>query len=333
MPAPKPLTSGSRRDPLNASRLDAVDPAPPETLEEISSPSMGRRVLGFSIGLVLLGVALWVVLANRETVANAFNEAAHAPRWLLVAAIILPIAHWHLTSVVFWLVTRRFGVVRFGEMHLLIGAAGLLNYLPLRPGLFGRIAYHKRVNNIRVKDAVRVTVVCAVLAGIANGLALAVALAAFDLGTTMAWAMVVSPVVVIGAAGFALTLWTKSSFSRSSSLTLALAARYMDTIVWIVRYAVAFELIGRPISPMQATVFAAAAQLAMMVPFVGNGLGVREWAIGLTLPLMEKDAAKTVGLTADLLNRAAEILSAVPIGLVCMAVLARQRHQRKVESR
>ena len=294
---------------------------------------MGRRLLGFTVGVVLLGVAVWVVLANRETVAHAFEAAASAPRWLIAAAVVLPIAHWHLTSVVFWLATRRFGVVRFGEMHLLIGAAGLLNYLPLRPGLFGRIAYHKRVNKIPVKDAVRVTVVCAVLAGIANGLALTVALAAYEASEALAWAIVVSPVVVIGGAGLVLTLWTKTPFSRSSSLTLALAARYADTIVWIVRYAVAFELIGRPISPMQATVFAAAAQLAMMVPFVGNGLGVREWAIGLSLPLMDKDAARTVGLTADLLNRAAEVLSAVPIGLVCMAVLARQRHQRKVESR
>ncbi len=294
---------------------------------------MGRRLLGFTVGVVLLGVAVWVVLANRETVAHAFEAAARAPWWLIAAAVVLPIAHWHLTSVVFWLVTRRFGVVRFGEMHLLIGAAGLLNYLPLRPGLFGRIAYHKRVNNIRVKDAVRVTVVCAVLAAIANGLALAVALAAYEASEALAWAIVVSPVVVIGAVGLGLSLWTKTMFSRSAALTLALGARYADTIVWIVRYAVAFELIGRPITPMQATVFAAAAQLAMMVPFVGNGLGVREWAIGLSLPLMDKDAARTVGLTADLLNRAAEVLSAVPIGLVCMAVLAKQRHQRKVDAR
>jgi hypothetical protein len=306
-----------------------VDLEKPDALEEVSSASIWKRVLGFIVGVGLLGVALWVVFANRETVVSAFDEAAHAPRWLVVAAVLLPIAHWHLTSVVFWLVTRRFGMVRFGEMHLLIGAAGLLNYLPLRPGLFGRIAYHKRVNNIGVKDAVRVTVVCAVLAGIANGLALAVGLAGFELAAGKAWAIVVAPVFVIVGVGVGLSIWSGSIFTRSASLTLALGARYADTLVWIVRYAVAFALIGRPITPMQATVFAAAAQLAMMMPLVGNGLGVREWAIGLSLPLMEKDAARTVGLTADLLNRAAEVLSAVPIGIVCMVVLARERRKRK----
>jgi len=306
-----------------------VDLDKPDALEEGTPFSIWKRVLGFCVGFGLLGVALWVVLANRETVVGAFGQAAHAPLWLVVLAVVLPIAHWHLTSVVFWLVTRRFGMVRFGEMHLIIGAASLLNYLPLRPGLFGRIAYHKRVNGIRVKDAVRVTVVCGVLAGVANGLALGVALAGYEADTILAWAIVTSPVIVIVGAGIGLSIWSGSIFTRSASMTLALGARYADALVWIVRYAVAFALIGRPITPMQATVFAAAAQLAMMVPFVGNGLGVREWAIGLSLPLMEKDAAKTVGLTADLLNRAVEILSAVPIGLVCLAVLARERRKRR----
>jgi uncharacterized membrane protein YbhN (UPF0104 family) len=149
------------------------------------------------------------------------------------------------------------------------------------------------------------------------------------LAASKAWAIVVAPVFVIVGVGVGLSIWSGSIFTRSASLTLALGARYADTLVWIVRYAVAFALIGRPITPMQATVFAAAAQLAMMMPLVGNGLGVREWAIGLSLPLMEKDAARTVGLTADLLNRAAEVLSAVPIGIVCMVVLARERRKRK----
>ena len=163
-------------------------------------------------------------------------------------------------------------------------------------------------------------------------LALVVAFAAFDVGVWLAWVLVVSPVIVFGGVGLGLAGARRSIHAPPASLVLAFAVRYLDTVVWIVRYAVAFSLIGHPISPIQATVFAAAAQLAMLVPFVGNGLGVREWGIGLTLPLLEREAASAIGLTADLLNRAVEVMSAVPIGLICLGVLARQRHQRRVNA-
>jgi hypothetical protein len=56
---------------------------------------------------------------------------------------------------------------------------------------------------------------------------------------------------------------------------------------------------------------------------------VREWGVGLAFPLFQRDAARAIGLTGDLLNRSAEVLTAVPVGLVCMAILARQRRARK----
>lgn len=287
-----------------------------------------RRILGFAIGVALLGIAVWVVSSNRATFSGALDAVANAPRILLVAAIILPFAHWHCTSVVFWLLTRRYGLVRFGEMHLLIGAAALLNLMPMRPGMFGRIAYHKRVNGIRVRDAIRVTVLCMILTAVVNTLAVAVALAAYNAAPFYAWLALACPAVLLGAVGCAIASAKGGVFEPRAAVVLATAVRYVDTLVWIARYAIGFALIGHPISPAYAAIFAGAAQLAMLVPFVGSGLGVREWGIGLTLPLLDRTAAKALGLTADLLNRAAEILMAVPLGLVCLALLARRGGMR-----
>ena len=62
------------------------------------------------------------------------------------------------------------------------------------------------------------------------------------------------------------------------------------------------------------------ADIALLVPFVGNGLGVREWAVGLTA---SRQVAAAVGLTADLVNRAAELIVAIPLGLAAWVWLTR----------
>jgi len=296
----------------------------PEIPIESPPASAWRRALGFAVGIALLAVAVWVVYSNSDTFTGALQAVRDAPRLLILAAVVLPFAHWHCTSIVFWLLSRRYGLVRFGEMHLLIGAAALLNLMPMRPGMFGRIAYHKRVNGIRVQDAIKVTVLCMVLTAIVNALALLVALAAYRAAPVYAWLALATPAVLLAAAGFARAAAKGGVFQPAAAVLLATAARYLDTLVWIARYAIGFSLIGHPISPVHAAIFAGAAQLAMLVPFVGSGLGVREWGIGLTLPLLDRNAAKALGLTADLLNRAAEVLTAVPLGLVCLALLARR---------
>ena len=296
----------------------------PDIQIESPPPNPWRRAAGFIVGVALLGVAVWAVYANSGTFSAAADAVADAPRLLILAAIVLPFAHWHCTSIVFWLLSRRYGLVRFGEMHLLIGAAALLNLMPMRPGMFGRIAYHKRVNGIRVQDAIKVTVLCMVLTAIVNTLALLVALASYRASPFFAWAALAAPALLLAAAGFARAAAKAGVFEPAAAVLLASAVRYLDTLVWITRYAIGFSLIGHPISPVNAAIFAGAAQLAMLVPFVGSGLGVREWGIGLTLPFLDKGAARALGLTADLLNRAAEVLMAVPLGLVCLALLARR---------
>lgn len=324
--------SGSRRRASVRNRLVCVVPVPLETEVGSSRHGVLRRVAGFVVGIALLGVAVWVVVSNHGAVSTAIDSAGDASWMLIVAAVVLPLVHWHCTSVVFWLMMRRFGMVRLGEMHLLIGSAGLLNYLPMRPGMFGRLAYHKSVNRIRVHDSVRVTIECTVLTAVANGVAIVAALVSFHADPLMAWVTVGSPLVVMVVAGLWLTSRVGSVFAPPSSYVWALAVRYVDTLAWIWRYAIAFAIIGHPISATQASVFAGAAQLAMMVPFVGNGLGVREWGIGLAFPFFQQDAARAIGLTGDLLNRATEVLTAVPIGLVCMAILARQHRSSKAGS-
>jgi ABC-type phosphate transport system permease subunit len=75
------------------------------------------------------------------------------------------------------------------------------------------------------------------------------------------------------------------------------------------------------------------------VPLAPNGIGVRTWAVGLTIVLLHTlglpteadpdarahDLAWNVALTADLVLLAVELVVAVPLGLASSAYLAKRR--------
>jgi hypothetical protein len=110
-------------------------------------------------------------------------------------------------------------------------------------------------------------------------------------------------------------------------LALAGAVRYVDLLLTAIRYVAAFSLLGLPIDARAAMGFACISALASMIPVFGSGLGVREWAVGLCSPILTANQL-TLGLTADLLNRAAEIVVVAVAGLIGLAMLARLRARR-----
>jgi uncharacterized membrane protein YbhN (UPF0104 family) len=307
-----------------------------------------RSIVGFTVGLLLLLAAVRAVVTQGAGAQNAWASIRSAPPHLIALALLLPAANWLIVSLSFWLVMRRYGPVGPAEMARLIGAAWLLNYLPLRPGMLGRVAYHRAVNQISIADSIRGLII-----GMACGLAavaavLAVAFAVPRGASTIAWTVALASPPALLLIWFAITalqsrqapaqpapvqspsdLHPLSTF-HASWLPLNLLLRYADMLVWLCRYAVVFALVGRPLSIGAAAAITGVSQLAMCVPFVGNGLGLREWAVGLTaahLPtgLTTPDALTTVGLAAELVNRTAELAIALPVGLISYAQLLRAR--------
>jgi len=262
---------------------------------------------------------------------HAVDAARDASWWLIVLAIALPCINWLHMSVIFWLLTRRRapGRVVLGEMTALIGSAWLLNYIPMRPGLFGRIALHRSVHNIPVRDSTLVLIENIACGGVAIVLALVGVLAmrqtqpqwhAATLGSTL----LLPPVFLSLALTGAWRTWSVATLLRA-----------MDLIAWSARYAVAAAITGNPVSISEAVALAVVSQIAMLVPLAGNGLGLREWAIGFTaasLPaawsLNAQGMSSETGLLVDLMNRAAELAAAIPVGLVCGLVVARRLTRR-----
>lgn len=291
------------------------------------TPEGGRRSrprwlawAGFALGLGLLAGAVWVLFRQPQTVDDLRARLSDAPWWAVGFLLLSPLLNWSLVSTSMWMLLRRHGRLGLGEMHALVGSAWLLNHLPLRPGLVGRVGYHKMVNGIRVRDAVEATFWSLGLAGVAGLMALGLALAApGGVGLPTAGAMLAGPVVVVG--GFAL-LARAVGRTGSAWMLGALAVRYADMGAWAARYAVGFWVMGLEPAPMDILAVTAVSQVAQLIPTFGGGLGIREWFVGLVAGGMGLDFDSA--LAADLINRAAETLMVLPVGLVCGTLVARR---------
>lgn len=308
------------------------------TLSTTPYAALRRRVLPWLqvLGLLLLIVAVYLVVRQKDLLNNAWASLKAAPTWQIAAVIALPLANWLIVTLLFQALTNHCAKVRLGEMAALIGSAWLLNIIPGRPGLMGRVAYHTLVNRMTVKDCVKVIVM-----GIgANALAVAMALlliGATTLGASMLPAELATEykprLLIFGAAATQAMLLSAAWIQRSMRpvsvgpmtpwrFTFAVAMRYADYLVWVLRYWLAFTVIGIPITITEAAGIATVSQIVQLSPVQ---LGPREWAVGLAgtfLPSLKTSAVTTTvksatGLTADLLNRAAELVIQLPVGLIC----------------
>lgn len=291
----------------------------------ISPPRTARRLPAFLLGLALLASALWVVAHHRtaaELALSGLRDPAPLP------AIALPLAVFAtclLTAAVMLLLTRRAARLSspgFGESLALTLASAMGNLVPLQPGLVGRIAYLHRVHEIPVAVGVLLAVQATLLT-LAAAVWLGMALLLVTV-TGVSWlAAAMSPLLLLPAA------LGPSRPARAFARTLAL--RLAEVLLGSLRCHCCFALVGNPIDAPAALGLACAASLANTIPLLGNGLGVREWVTGLLSPALA-GVATPEALTAELLNRAVEIVVVLAGGLAASPGLAR-RFRRALATR
>ncbi|MGD9690149.1 MAG: hypothetical protein AB7K52_10895 [Phycisphaerales bacterium] len=280
-----------------------------------SKPRRALRAALYIVGALLLGGAVWFALRDRDAAWAAWRHARTAPWWHVGALLVAPVVSWGLTSWMFAALTRRYARVGTGEMSALIGASWLLNYLPFRPGLVGRVAYLKAVHGVPVAEAlvINVLAVGATLAAAAIGLcAWLVARGAPSAGL-LGVGLPLAGVVVAGVIG---VLVFRSRAPASADLCLALVLRTLDMMLAAARLWLAFGLIGTPISATEAVFLAGPSQVVGLLPIQ---LGTVEWTVGLL------SAATSEGVTAAVVNRSADLLVSLVVGTASMLMLARAR--------
>jgi len=254
-------------------------------------------------------------------------EALRDPPPIAVALVLASVfVGAVLSAVLFHILMRRFGKVPFWEMQALIAASAFANYLPLKPGFVGRVAYHRLRHGIRAAHTLRTILEAIALSGTVASLFLVslVSLRALAArGVTVAgheiqgeWALVAPSVLALAM------FWPKTR-----SLSQALLVRQAELALWTLRYWAVFQLVGAPIDLETAIVLASVSVIATLLPVVSNGLGIREWVIGLLAPMISHQPVSTSqAIVAELVHRAAEIAVMAPFGIVSIIVL--YRHNR-----
>ena len=97
------------------------------------------------------------------------------------------------------------------------------------------------------------------------------------------------------------------------------ALKYMDLLLMAIRYRCAFHMMDQPIGFEICLALAAIGMLAGAIPFLSGGLGLREWMVGwLATILVMLPAALEIGILADLVNRATELVVLIPVGGIAL---------------
>lgn len=289
--------------------------------------SKGLRLAATIIGALLLAAALIVVWRQRDAFWTAFGSLrSHSPGRLTLYLLIVAgsvAANLVLSGLLFSALISRYGKVGLREMQALIASATLMNFVPMRPGFFGRIAYHKAVNGIAVIDSTKTVMQAMILSALIAGYFVVAVFLSATFSVDLRFLAFGSLAVLVASAAF---------LPKTRIWLWAASARHAEVLVASARYFAVFALIGSPIDFRAAVAFACVNMIAGMVPFFANGLGLREWAIGLVTPLVT-DYRMELGMTADLaVNRAVELIVVLAAGLAGIAWLA-ARSARHVQVR
>jgi hypothetical protein len=242
-----------------------------------------------------------------------------AKPWQMAVLPATVVGNLLITSLIFWVITRSYDArpkVPATEMFWLISASALLNYLPLRPGLLGRAAYLKLKYDLPVRQSVLILLIVLVLgaAVLLGAAAVVVIVPVVVLPVVGACATLVATVLVWGVAPRILRRPIEAGWSW-------VPLRLLDLSLGTLRLWVAFAVVGHAVGWADAIVLAAAGMLIAMAGLTPNGLGLREWAIGLLAGMMGKgDPEETfaIAAAAALVDRAIEAIVVAIVGSFAM---------------
>lgn len=283
-----------------------------------------RAIVGFIVGVALIGAAIVALASNREDFQASIDSARHAPLWMLGAVVVLPMANAIIVSWSFWLLMRRLGRVPFADMFHLICSSWLLNYLPLRPGLVGRLVYHKLVHGVSLKASVAVSVALALMTALGAGHMLAIGMS-FGWGVLEGLGVLAATTLMIYFFAGLAAQHTPARIFAKKDLRYALLCRYADHAVWTLRFWISFAVVGAPIDLHTAILVAGAVQIAYLFPLTGAGMGVVEWAVGAVAAFMITSVSPEMGIAAALVCRVAELPATIISGLVGSGFIAKGR--------
>lgn len=298
------------------------------------------RFAGYLLALGLLSTSIWyAVRGQREA---DWSTLADADPWLLLGLLaVIAISSVALPAVQFWLITRPFATTRplgLSSMQALVASGALLNYSPFRAGLIGRVAYLSYFHGVGYRAAV-LTHALTLVVFVATCI-LTISLTAWRGGfDAIWWLSCLAGLAALAAAGAPLlravigsripvdARLSGSLLEVTRSLLLWFLVQALALLFTALRWWAVFRIFDREISLPDAWRIAVIHITAVLIG-PANGLGLREWLIGVGGDRgwlgMGLESQLSLGVSASLADRAAEVIVLTILGLIGLAVLRRR---------
>lgn len=305
------------------------------------------QVAGYLLAIGLLVASLWYALQEQR--AEDWLILLAADPWVTTGfVIVVAFSAVIVPGILFWLVTRPFASVRtlnLTSMQALAAAGGLLNYTPFKAGLIGRITYLKHIHGVGYRAAIFTHAVIAFIFGVSCVLTILITVwrGSIDwvwwvtsLTALLVVAVISAPILrIVIPSEMAVDSRLHSSFGAAVAyLVPCFMAQLLGLYCSAVRWWLVFHILDRPIALADAWMAAIIHMVAIMAG-PANGIGLREWLIGIGGQLggvrsgLEMDLR--VSMSAALVDRAVEAVVLVVLGLAGLAFL-RHMYRRFADS-
>lgn len=292
------------------------------------SPSrIALQVLGFLIGLALLYFCL------RKAVGDAdWTLVRDAEPWLLVSLVFFGLLSTVLDGLVFWGVLLPYRRLKAREVQAVNMSAAFLNYAPVRLGTVFRIAYHAKVDHVRVVPilgwfvaitlttmACMASISAATLITGASGLRFPILIAVFLLMSgVMFWALARLPLVQRLSAG------KEKMIGDPRALATGLLGRLLVLASNCARMGTAVVILNLNLGARDVILLSVVGLLASFNPL--GRVGWREWTLALLTPYLaaeafsggDPEAIEAVSNQLILIESAGEALAIIPFGILTL---------------
>ncbi|MBX3355366.1 MAG: flippase-like domain-containing protein [Phycisphaeraceae bacterium] len=290
-----------------------------------------RRLLLQSIGFAL-GAALIIWLVVRAMQDPAAWQRLRAADPALVAVLLACSAiSLALNGAIFWIAVQPLRRLGFMELQWVNAVAALFNYAPVRLGVFVRLAWHLRVDHMRLREVAAWFASIAYTVVVPLGAAIAAALLFGALGLGMLG--VTLGLILVGGIAAPALLGRRFVQQRSGGLERvvtdpvalwgSLVVRSIDLGLWALRMMIVVRILGMELSASQSFMLAMAAMAVTLNPL--GRLGFREATVAFVAArMLGGDGEDLVARTSQLavIESAAELAVALPAGAVALIMLA-----------
>ena len=320
--------------PINSSSMQERQPSSYQgehslaPLATMSAKNTARKIIlqitGFALGVALITWCVWGAAKDPE----GWQRLREASSTSLIGLLLCSLASIMISGLTFWIAARPVQTLGVQDQQWINALASMLNYAPVRLGMFVRAAYAIKVDHLRAVELV------AWFASVA--FTFVVALLAITAGTLAwiqfgAWTFFPTLIIIAMLGGFSgrwcatLSMVQKRAqglerlITNPTALWGSIALHILDLFFATGRVLLSIQILGLQLNLAQACLISMASFAASLNPL--GRLGFREVAVAFTagaLSIGGMAGMENKFQTLAVIESAGEALVAIPVGMLAL---------------